>query len=197
MQLFLEVCITALYTIFVQNLVITGAFGASEAVRVAAKPRRFLLFAGMLTYFSLLTSIACYFLDFITPRWVPESIWHIILYGLALVGVFLLTLLLLRMFVKPSGKFISTLGVAAINSLVFAVPMLNRQLGYSLLNCIACAVGAGVSFVLAAALIGRGMQHIENNENIPQAFRGTPALLLYVSLISLAFLGLTDSSIFA
>ena len=50
--------------------------------------------------------------------------------------------------------------------------------------------------MLAAALISKGSAALDKNENIPEAFRGTPAMLIYVGLLSLAFAGFADSSLF-
>ena len=50
--------------------------------------------------------------------------------------------------------------------------------------------------VLAVLLINAGIRHIANNENIPAVFRGTPVLLIYVSLLSLAFSCFTGESLF-
>ena len=50
--------------------------------------------------------------------------------------------------------------------------------------------------VLAAALIGKGAELLNSNDRIPQVFKGAPAMLLYVGLLSLAFAGFTDSTLF-
>jgi len=191
----------ALYTIFMQNLVLSGGYGTSEALRVSTKPRRFLLFAAMLTYFSILTSLLCGLLDSqidnIPALYKLPATLRIALYGLVLVAVFLLTVLLLRVTIRPSNKFISTLGMAALNTLVFAIPFLNRQAGYSLVESLGSGLGAGAAFVLAAALMSAGLARLSQNDGIPAAFRGAPAMFLYVALISLAFLGLSGHTVFA
>lgn len=45
--------------LLLQNLVFTGGFGASEAVRISSKPRYVLSFALFITVFSAATSIIC------------------------------------------------------------------------------------------------------------------------------------------
>ena len=81
-------------------------------------------------------------------------------------------------------------------SLVFAVPFINDSAAYSFADSIGSGLGAGIAFVLAAALISKGSAALDKNENIPEAFRGTPAMLVYVGLLSLAFAGFSDSSLF-
>ena len=41
---------TALYMIFVQNMVFSGGYGSSEAIRMSTKPKRFAVFALMISF---------------------------------------------------------------------------------------------------------------------------------------------------
>lgn len=196
MNWFFTMLITALYTVFIQNLVFSGALGTSEALRIATKPRRFIVFTGMISYFSVTCSVLCYALDRIPSVNALSSLTHIALFVCVLVIVFLLTTLLLITVLQPSRKLISTLGMAALNTLVLAIPFLNRQAGYGLPGSIGSGIGAGAAFFLAALLISKGLHKLSQNEHIPASFRGTPAMFLYVSMISLAFLGLSGQPVF-
>ena len=93
-------------------------------------------------------------------------------------------------------KFLGVLGVAALNTLLLAVPYINNSAAYSFADSIGSGIGAGIAFVLAAALIGKGAELLNSNDRIPQVFKGAPAMLLYVGLLSLAFAGFTDSTLF-
>ncbi|HZK38549.1 MAG TPA: Rnf-Nqr domain containing protein, partial [Clostridia bacterium] len=57
-------------------------------------------------------------------------------------------------------------------------------------------IGAGAAFFLAVFLIGKGMGKLCENKDIPPAFQGTPAIFIYVALLSLAFTGFSGSSLF-
>ena len=87
--------------------------------------------------------------------------------------------------------------VAAKNTLVFAVPFINDSAAYSFVFAVGSGIGAGIAFVLAAALISKGSAALEKNKNIPEVFKGTPAMLIYVGLLSLAFAGFAGTSLFA
>ena len=63
MNLFGDLMITALYTAFFQNLVLSFAYGTSEAVRVSLKPRSFGLFTVMISGFAVVTAAICHPLD--------------------------------------------------------------------------------------------------------------------------------------
>ena len=87
--------------------------------------------------------------------------------------------------------------MAALNTLVLATPLLNRSAAYTLPESIGSGIGAGLAFILAATLICKGLHIISQNQDMPKAFRGTPAAFVYVALLSLAFSGLSGSSLFS
>ncbi len=196
MELFIDFFVTALYSIFIQNFVLSGGLGMSEVLRAATKPRRFVMFIVMLSGFSVLTSVICRALDYIPAIDRLSPLLHFILFALVLIFLFLIVTSLLLITIRPTHKFISTLGMAALNTMVLAIPLINRQMGYSMMNSIGSGLGAGLAFALAAVLISKGLSKIADNEDIPAAFRGTPAMLLYVSLLSMMFLGLSGNGLF-
>jgi Na+-translocating ferredoxin:NAD+ oxidoreductase RnfA subunit len=89
------------------------------------------------------------------------------------------------------------IGMAALNTLVFAIPLLNRRLGNTFAASIGIGVGSGIAFIFAISLISIGLKRIESNPNLPQAFKGAPAMFLYVALLSMAFTGFSGTSLFA
>ena len=59
MTWFFDLLSTALYTVFIQNLVFNGGYAASEALMLAKKPRRLWMFSAMIAFFSTVTALAC------------------------------------------------------------------------------------------------------------------------------------------
>ena len=188
---------TALYMIFVQNLVFSGGYGASEAIRMSTKPRRFVPFAVMIAFYSTLTALLCRRLDMIPSVNALGSAPHILLFGGVLTALYLATVLLVHLLFHPGRKFYNTLGIAALNTLVFAVPLINRQAGFTLLQSVGTGLGSGLSFILALQLVNIGLRRLEKNPDIPPLFCGTPAMFLYVAMLSLAFSGLSGRALFA
>ena len=188
---------TALYMIFVQNLVFSGGYGSSEAIRMSAKPKRFVLFAVMIAFYSTVTALLCRQLDTLPAVETLGSAAHILLFGGVLAALYVVTVILLRIFFRPGQKFFNTLGIAALNTMVFAVPLLNRQAGFTLLQSVGTGLGSGLSFILALFLVNIGLRRLEKNPDIPPLFRGTPAMFLYVAMLSLAFAGLSGRALFA
>lgn len=197
MKMISDLLITALFTVFVQNLVLSSGLGMSEAIRVSTKPGTFGKFAVMISGFSVVTSVICSLLNALTGFANLPFAGKAAVYGCVLAAVYIIAALLMKLIFRASDKLLGTLGIAAFNTLVFAVPFINESAAYSLADAVGSGIGAGIAFVLAAALISKGSAALEKNENVPEAFKGTPAMLIYVGLLSLAFAGFADSSLFA
>lgn len=196
MKQFTEMLITAVYTVFVQNLVLNAGLGMSEAIRASAKPDRFAKLAVMISSFSVVTSVICNLLDGQEALASIGYAGRAALYGGVLAAVYLITAIIARFIFKAQPKVLGVLGVAALNTLVLAVPYINNSAAYSFADSIGSGIGAGIAFVLAAALIGKGSRALSANDKIPDVFKGAPAMLIYVGLLSLAFAGFTNSVLF-
>lgn len=189
---------TALYMIFVQNLVFSGGYGSSEAIRMSTRPKRFALFSVMIAFYSTVTALCCRLIDLKIPDFSGMgSAEHILVFGGVLLSLYLVTAILFRVLLRPNRKFFNMLGMAALNTMVLAVPLINRQAGFTLLQSVGTGIGSGLSFILALFLINVGLRRLEKNRDIPPLFRGTPAMFLYVAMLSLAFSGLSGRSLFA
>ena len=197
MKIISDLLITALYTVFVQNLVLSSGLGMSEAIRVSTKPGMFGKFAAMISGFSVVTSVLCSLIDKIPVMADVTYAIRAAVYGGILAAVFLVVVIAARFIFKASAEFLGTLGIAGLNTLVLAVPYINHSAAYSFADSIGSGIGAGIAFVLAAALISTGSRLIEENKNIPEIFKGTPTMFLYVAMISLAFAGFSDTNLFA
>lgn len=197
MYFFSDLMITALYTAFFQNLVLTLAYGTSEAIRVSLKPKSFGIFAAMVSGFSVVTAVICYPLDRLPAvASLPLSL-HTLVYGAVLSLAYLIVAFVMRVFLKASDHFMTNLGIAALNSLVLAIPFVNRRAAYSFGGCVGSGLGAGIAFVVAAAFIADGVHRLSENKEIPPVFKGTPAMFLYVGLLSLGFSAFSGNSIFS
>ncbi len=196
MKIISDLLLTALYAVFVQNLVLSSGLGMSEAIRVSTKPGTFGRFAVMISGFSVATSVLCRLLDEIPALANVTYAIRAAIYGGVLALVYIITAAAMRFVFKVSPKFLGTLGIAALNTLVLAIPYINHSAAYSFADSIGSGIGAGIAFVLAAALISKGSQLLAENKNIPEIFKGTPSLFLYVAMLSLAFSGFSDTNLF-
>lgn len=197
MKMMTSLLITALYTVFVQNLVLSSGLGMSEAIRVSTKPGTFGKIALTISGFSVTTSAICSLLNTVSAVAAFSFAGKAAVYGLVLAGVYLVVATVMKLVFRVSDKQLGTMGIAALNTLVFAIPFINSSAAYTFANSIGSGIGAGIAFILAAALISKGSQALSANKDVPKAFQGTPSLLIYVGLLSLAFAGFTDTTLFS
>lgn len=84
---------------------------------------------------------------------------------------------------KPVGAYFP---LVALNSAVLGLAVNNITAGYTYVEALFAALGAGLGFVLAMVLFA-GVKSKINERYVPKAFRGLPVMLLAASIISLAF----------
>lgn len=84
---------------------------------------------------------------------------------------------------KPIGAYFP---LVALNSAVLGLAVNNITEGYTYVEALFAALGAGLGFVLAMVLFD-GVKSKINERYVPKAFRGLPVMLLAASIISLAF----------
>lgn len=194
MKIITDFLITALYTVFVQNLVMCSGLGMSEAMRISPRPNTFFKLAAMISAFSTVTSVLCSLINRYTGE-LSSFAMKAAVYGGILALLYFISAFVANAFIKDD-ETTGILGIAALNTLVFAVPYINDSAAYSFADSIGSGIGAGFAFILAAALIGSGARAIEKNKHIPEIFKGTPAMFFYVAMISLGFVGFTGTRLF-
>ncbi len=185
---------TAVLVGVVQNLVFSGGLGASEALRMSVKPKLLLEFSIFISMFSVALSVSCYFLDTI-PEFNELSLYyHYLAYIGILIALYIISVCI-ALISKASKSLISRLAVAAFNTLVLAVPMINRLSGFTVYEAVGSGLGAGAAFGFAVLLMNISAKRIKENDDIPKAFKGSPALFIYVALISLGLYALSGRAL--
>ena len=134
------------------------------------------------------------------------SLWTSILYNYLLVPaqleylntiVFILVIAALVQFVemvlkKMMPALYKSLGVylplITTNCAVLGVALLSVQNEYGVLESVVNGIGASLGFLLAIVLMAGIREKLENS-NIPEAFKGTPIVLITAGLMAIAFCG--------
>lgn len=196
MSMFLKILSAALYVMLFQNLIFTGGYGVSETIRMSAKPRQLVPMAIFITYFSTIVSAICVVLDTIPAIKKTNEVRHAIIFSAVLILLYAITMAVLLMFKKVSPRTLRRMGIAAFNTLVFAIPLINYRSAFTVLEAIGAGIGAGVAYIIAVVLVNAGLKRLDANKTIPRCFRGTPGLFVYTALLSLGFAGISGSSIF-
>ena len=196
MSMLLKMISAALYVMLFQNLIFNAGYGISEAVRMSAKPRQLFPMAMFITYFSTVVSAICVLLDTIPAIKERSEIVHNLIFAGILLAVYVLTLLVVLVYGKISPRTIRRIGIAAFNTLVLAVPFINYRSAFSVFEAVGAGIGAGAAYIIAVLLINGGLKRLDMNKSIPRCFKGTPAVFIYTALLSLAFTGISGTSVF-
>lgn len=185
----------SVFALLLQNLVFGGGFGMSEAIRIATKPREFFPIALLVAYFTSATAAACSALDFIPEINALSTSLHLGVYCLVLALIYLVSTAVIKLFMHDKEN-VHRVGMAAVNTLVLAVPIINRRAAFSAAESIGLGIGAGIAFIIAVLLISEGEDRLKQNETISNSFRGKPILFIYIAMISLGFAGLSGQTLF-
>lgn len=191
MRVIADLLLAALYASLFQNYILTGGYGASEAIRTAAKPKQLFRLTLFITLFSTSASVICVLLEQIKRIRALGTIGHALIFIGVLGVIYLIVLLIVSTVLGAKQRTIRRLGIAAFNTLVLAVPFINYRAGFSIAEAIGSGLGSGIAFAISAVLINMGLRRIVKSDAIPEAFKGTPAIFIYVALLSLAFVGLS------
>lgn len=175
-----------------QNIVLTTGFGSSSVLRVVRKPRNVWMFSGLLTVFSVLTVVIAYPLDRLFGTAVTNYWRPLMLIGITAV-LYILAVVLLGAFAPAFyGRVSRTMPLAAFNSLVVGVALVaNVQFSSTLGGIIGLTVGACLGFALLTFIVDEGIERLDNPD-MPDAFRGMPATLVYIGILALALMGFTS-----
>lgn len=185
----------SVFALLLQNLVFGGGFGMSEAIRIATKPREFFPIALLVAYFTSATAAACSALDLISEINALSTSLHLGVYCLVLALIYLVSTAVIKLFMHDKEN-VHRVGMAAVNTLVLAVPIINRRAAFSAAESIGLGIGAGIAFIIAVLLISEGEDRLKQNETISNSFRGKPILFIYIAMISLGFAGLSGQTLF-
>jgi len=80
------------------------------------------------------------------------------------------------------------LALIVTNCVILAVPLLNADENYTLLESMALALGSGLGFSLALIIMASIREKLELAD-VPKSFQGLPIAFVLTGLIALAFLG--------
>lgn len=189
MKSFTDMFLFFLFVATTQNLVLTTGFGASSMIKLVRRPGQLFRFGMLLLLFSVLTTALFFPIDALLPdTWFARMVRPLIL--LLLTGLLYLgcTAFLSRS-AKQYRPFRSILPLAAFNNVVIGVSLLiNYQVSVSFFPAVGIAAGGAVGFVLLSALTAEAVERLDNPD-IPRAFRGLPATLVYLGLLALALMG--------
>lgn len=103
------------------------------------------------------------------------------------------TVQIVEMFIKKtSPALFRALGIflplITTNCAILGLALFQTNRGYTFIECIVYALGAGVGFTLALVLMA-GLREKLNLANVPELVQGTAVALILAGILSLSFMG--------
>lgn len=172
------------------NLILTQALGTSTLFIAANSRKNLLRTAFVITVFTVLGSLGAYFADSLLPE--KYSDLRLLIY-IALIGI-LYVIFLSALFLISREKFEKSrkyIHISAFNCAVMGTLFTISQRAaddssfMNLKSYAAAGLEAGFGFILASLILTAAYRKL-NSAKVPASFRGFPAMLVYLGIISMA-----------
>jgi len=197
MTAFIQILLTALMAVTTENIIFSGGIGFSRVLRAARKPKTLGMYAVFVTFFSLVSIL---FGSLWNPILMQSSLLIVlrpVIFALIVAATYFAVAYTLQSFFPAFYKqWGQILPPAAINTVVLSMPYIVKSMKFDLWNALGFAFGTGIAFFFAALMLAYSMVRYKDNTDMPRAFSGLPAVLLYVGILSLAFAGFTGAKLF-
>ena len=129
------------------------------------------------------------------PDWLPIAALRPLVYLscalAAMLPVWILLGLLPRAWRRPCRD---QLPLAASNSCVLGTLLICANQNFTLLQSVAFGFGSGLGYLFAVFIVDEGRRRLRSKD-VPAIFKGLPASLVYIGILSLAIYGLTGHSV--
>ena len=192
---FIQVVITALAALTVENLLFSGGMGFSNALRAARHPKIIGMYSLLVTLFSLVSILVGSALNPLIPGSETLIFLRPSLYAFCAAAAYLIATFSVKLFFPGFyRKYGELLAPAAMNTVVLAMPYVQKAFKLSVLEALGYALGTGIAFFLAAMILAGAVTR--QNKDMPKAFAGLPSMLIYIGILSLAFAGFTGAKLF-
>ncbi len=184
MSAFLELLLAAFASVTLDNVIFASAIGTSTLIECAKSPKQLWSFGFFITEFSVLSSGLAYFAEgFLkTPA---ARLFLASVYVLCLGIVYIATLLVMwfagRKYFKRLRKYVH---LSAFNCAVLGCLFNNGIAAGSLPERLLYGAEIGIGFLLAAYLLAINYPKL-SGDKVPLSFRGFPASVLYIGIISM------------
>jgi electron transport complex protein RnfA len=183
----------SLWTIFVNaclinNFVLAYFLGLCPFLGVSGKLATATRMGGAVMFVMLVSSICAYGIQQLLVA-IDAPYLRLI----SFIAVIASTVQLVEMFIKKiSPALFRTLGIflplITTNCAILGLALFQTNKGYDFLQCIVYALGAGIGFTLALALMA-GLREKLELAAVPDAVKGTALSLMLAGLLSIAFMG--------
>ena len=186
----------ALLAIGAQNAIFTRGLGISPGIKMLRDPRKnTFCFCTSLTVFQVMTSVMVFYAAPLVDKFGFGAYRRFALptiIVLACTVSYMIVILTLTV-ILSEGKFreiVRSVTGASINSAIVGTVILTQSYGLDLVESIVFGVASSIGYFIAMLLISEADKKI-CHERVPEALKGLPITLIYISVLALSIYGLT------
>ncbi|MBQ5310965.1 MAG: hypothetical protein ILP19_02845 [Oscillospiraceae bacterium] len=184
----MSVLIAAVTAVIASNIVFTRAFGVSMTLTAASNPKKLIGICAAVTWFCVASSAGIWAVAHFAGIGI-EKAYVPMLYVTVIGAIYSLTLYLSAAFLKKRFKGMKKyIHMAAFNSLVMGTAYLSSG-KETLAEHLGFGLSAGLGFTFAAVMLSAVNTKLRSDD-VPAAFRGYPAMMIFIGVISMAMLGI-------
>lgn len=184
MKWILELFSYCLVAVFTQNLVFTRGIGSSRMLRAARKPRQLAAYTFFVTLYTFFTMLLTFAANPLVGT--NETVRPFAYCFCAVIAYAVVTPVVRIFFNKFYLKHQKIFSVCALNCVVLGAPLIVNAEGLTFGHALMYSVGAGLGFAFSVWLTREAIGRIDNPD-MPKAFRGLPALFVYLGILGMVF----------
>lgn len=187
--------LVALNALFSQNAVLGRALGSSRLTKLVSDEDGDI---GIFSALLLAVQVLAGMLSWAAVRWVGpllgplrphlRPLLLVVCVCIAFFAVFLFVVEVMP--VARAKRVVKQLPIAAFNCCIMGTLLLTAGQSYTFLQTLAFSVGSSLGFSLAILMMMEGNARLKKAD-MPKSFRGLPATLVYLGILSLIIYGFT------
>lgn len=186
----LEMLLAALTAVLAENIFFARALDSGKMYDIIKSPRNLVVFGGMVTAMTTLSTILCFIMHVLVKNWNYQSIVKPTIYLVCMSIVYIGATLF---FSKYKTEWYKSLGMslryATFNCAVLGALLVSTKQAFGFFQALGYGLGTGIGFIAAMYMVQLGKNRLEFCK-VPKSFAGLPILLVYIGIISLAIYGL-------
>ena len=194
LQMFLQILEYALLGVFSQNLIFTAGIGSNRMLRMATIYKNLL----PIGFYMFLFSTAGAWLAPQAIRWLhwegyTTTHWMLLFLAGLTVLYFVVMGLVCLLFGTHSPFFQTTMQIlpgCAYNCIIVSMPFIVQKSEFTPMQSVGFCFGAALGLVLAVKLVREAIRRLDDPQ-IPDGYKGKPGLLLYIGILSMAFIAIS------
>lgn len=185
----IEFVLFTISALLVENAVLSRGFDAPRIILIAEDLEGLLKFGFILTFITTITCTATFWIDPVLLKYEVLDSMKPLVYIITMGVFFIFIHILLKWRLADYHKMEGNIALAMFNCAVLGSMLLISMKELTLSQRVGFGVGTGLGYTLAMLLVMEGNRKMQNKV-VPSAFKGLPAMLVYIGILSMAFYGL-------